>query len=56
MLASRDKHFGGISSMTEAIARLADGRFIVLSEEQPAPDGSTEALLFAGDPPRRLDL
>ncbi len=34
----------------EAVARLADGRFIVFSEEQPGPDGSTEALLFPGDP------
>ena len=34
----------------EAIARLADGRFIVFSEEQPGPNGSTEALLFPGDP------
>ena len=34
----------------EAIARLADGRFIVFSEEAPGPDGSTEALLFPGDP------
>jgi hypothetical protein len=34
----------------EAMARLADGRFIVFSEEQPGPQGSTEALLFAGDP------
>jgi hypothetical protein len=34
----------------EAIARLADGRFIVFSEEAAGPDGSTAALLFPGDP------
>jgi hypothetical protein len=34
----------------EAMARLADGRFILFSEEQPGPQGSTEALLFTGDP------
>ncbi|MDB5684409.1 MAG: hypothetical protein JWM75_2107 [Sphingomonas bacterium] len=34
----------------EALVRLRDGRFLVLSEEAPGPDGSTEALLFAGDP------
>jgi hypothetical protein len=34
----------------EAMVRLADGRFIVFSEEKPGPAGSTEALLFAGDP------
>jgi hypothetical protein len=34
----------------EAMVRLADSRFIVFSEEQPGPQGSTEALLFAGDP------
>jgi len=34
----------------EAMARLSDGRFIVFSEEQPGPQGSTAALLFAGDP------
>jgi hypothetical protein len=34
----------------EAMARLADGRFIVFSEEQPGLQGSTAALLFPGDP------
>lgn len=35
----------------EAMARLADGRFLVFAEEQAGPDAATrEALLFAGDP------
>ncbi|MDB5690559.1 MAG: hypothetical protein JWL91_2435 [Sphingomonas bacterium] len=34
----------------EAMVRLADGRFLVFSEERPGPPGSTEALLFGGDP------
>ncbi len=48
----------------EALARLADGRFIVLSEGGTAPDGRRgAALLFPGDPAKgawpmsfRLDL
>jgi hypothetical protein len=34
----------------EAMVRLADGRFLVFSEEQPGSVRSTEVLLFAGDP------
>jgi len=34
----------------EAMARLPDGRFIILAEEAAGPDGSTEGLLFASDP------
>ena len=34
----------------EAMVRLANGRFMVFSEEQPGPLGSTEGLLFGGDP------
>lgn len=34
----------------EALMRLPDGRFVVLSEEGRGPGGSREALLFAGDP------
>lgn len=34
----------------EALLRLADGRFVVLSEAGRGPGGSREALVFAGDP------
>jgi hypothetical protein len=34
----------------EAMARLADGRFLVVSEGPMAEDGTTPAFLFAGDP------
>lgn len=34
----------------EAMARLPDGRFVVLGETASRPDGSREALLFPGDP------
>jgi hypothetical protein len=34
----------------EGMVRLADGRFIVFSEDCPGPDESIEALLFPGDP------
>lgn len=34
----------------EAMVRLTDGRFIVISEDYPGPDESIEALLFPGDP------
>lgn len=34
----------------EALVRLRDGRFLVLAEEARRADGSTEALLFPGDP------
>lgn len=34
----------------EAMVRLADGRFLVFSEEGDGPDGSREALIFPGDP------
>ncbi|MBA3675860.1 MAG: esterase-like activity of phytase family protein [Sphingosinicella sp.] len=36
----------------EAMVRMKDGRFLILSEGQLLPDGSTEALLFDGDPMR----
>jgi hypothetical protein len=34
----------------EAMVRLGDGRFVVLGEEAPGPQGSTEGLLFGSDP------
>lgn len=34
----------------EAMTRLADGRFLVLSESSAGPVGGSDALLFAGDP------
>ena len=34
----------------EAMLRLADGRFLVFSEEEDAGGGTTEVLLFGGDP------
>jgi hypothetical protein len=36
----------------EAMARLADGRFLVFGEGPDAGDGTTPLLLFAGDPAR----
>lgn len=39
-----------VNGGAEAMLRLADGRFLVFSEEQKRPDGSTEVLLFGGDP------
>jgi hypothetical protein len=38
------------NSGAEAMVRLNDGRFAVFSEGYDRPDGSYEALLFAGDP------
>jgi hypothetical protein len=38
------------NSGAEAMLRLADGRFIVFSEGLGRSDGSSEALLFDGDP------
>jgi hypothetical protein len=40
----------GANSGAEAIIRLNDGRFAAFSEGFDRPDGSYEALLFAGDP------
>lgn len=34
----------------EAMVRMADGRFLVFSEEAKGPEGSTALLLFPGDP------
>lgn len=34
----------------EAIARLSDGRFVLLSEKHKRPDGSNSAYLYSGDP------
>jgi hypothetical protein len=34
----------------EAIVRLPDGRFVIFSEAYRRPDGSTQAILFDGDP------
>ncbi len=34
----------------EAMTRLADGRFLVMSESSAGPVGGSDALLFAGDP------
>jgi len=34
----------------EAMARLADGRFLVVADDRPAEDGTVPLLLFAGDP------
>lgn len=38
------------NSGPESMARLSDGRFVVLSENAAMPDGSKQALLFPGDP------
>lgn len=38
------------NSGSEAMVRLPDGRFLIFSEGQRRRDGSTEALLFSGDP------
>jgi hypothetical protein len=35
---------------SEAMLRLADGRFLVFREGKAAPDGTSEAILFDGDP------
>lgn len=35
---------------SEAMIRLPDGRFLVFAESGPGDDGTTEVLLFAGDP------
>jgi hypothetical protein len=35
---------------SEAMVRLPDGRFLIFSESSYRPDGSTEALVFSGDP------
>lgn len=40
------------NSGAEAMVRLRDGRFVIFSESAPGPDGSFEALLFAGNPLR----
>ncbi|PWG02331.1 hypothetical protein DF286_05235 [Sphingosinicella humi] len=40
------------NSGAEAIVRLADGRFLIFSEGEGRRDGSTEVLLFDGDPVR----
>lgn len=37
----------------EAMARLADGRFIIICEEPTRPGDAHEALLFSADPTRR---
>ena len=39
-----------LNSGGEAMVRLRDGRFLLFSEERRRPDGSTEAVLFDGDP------
>ena len=38
------------NSGSEAMLRLADGRFLIFSEGQERDDGTTEVLLFSGDP------
>ena len=38
------------NSGAEAMVRLADGRFLIFSEDTPYRDGTTEVLLFDGDP------
>ena len=35
---------------SEAMVRLRDGRFLVFSEQRLRPDGSSEVILFDGDP------
>jgi hypothetical protein len=35
---------------SEAMVRLPDGRFLVFSEQRLRPDGSSEVILFDGDP------
>jgi hypothetical protein len=39
-----------MNSGTEAMLRLADGRFVLFREEKARADGTTGALLFVGDP------
>ena len=39
-----------LNSGSEAMIRLADGRFLIFSEGRRLADGTTEALLFDGDP------
>jgi hypothetical protein len=39
-----------LNSGSEAMVRLRDGRFLILSEGRRLANGATEALLFAGDP------
>lgn len=38
------------NSGPEVMARLADGRFVMLSEDAETPDGARDAMLFSGDP------
>lgn len=40
------------NSGPEAMARLADGRFLIVCEEPKGPGNTHQALLFAGDPTR----
>lgn len=39
-----------LNSGSEAMVRLRDGRFLILSEGKRLPNGATEAWLFDGDP------
>lgn len=39
-----------LNSGSEAMVRLADGRFLIFSEGERLPNGATEVLLFEGDP------
>ena len=39
-----------LNSGSEAMLRLADGRFLIFSEGRKLPSGATQVLLFDGDP------
>jgi hypothetical protein len=39
-----------VNAGSEAMLRLADGRFVLFREEKSKADGTVEALLFEGDP------
>ncbi len=39
-----------VNSGGEAMLQLRDGRFLIFSEDRRRPDGSTEVVLFEGDP------
>lgn len=48
-----EMRFWGDNSGAEAIVRMADGRFIILSEGMDIPGGAYMGLFFSGDPVER---
>jgi hypothetical protein len=50
MVRPPEMQYWGANSGAEAIARLPDGRFLVISEGADRSDGSYTALAFSGDP------